>query len=104
MKKQYTALILDEAATYIGTMSDADQGTTKADIEAMEQGEFETVKTKQLRGKIRELIVGKHRLTYFVLEKFIYFVRGFTKKTNKTPPREITYAEQIFKLVQDQEK
>jgi phage-related protein len=104
MKKQYTALILEGAAEYIGTMSDSDQGITKADIDAMEQGEFEAVKTKQLRGKIRELIVGKHRLTYFILDKFIYFVRGFTKKTNKTPPKEISYAEQILKLVQDQEK
>lgn len=102
MTKKYKALILDEAAQYIQTMSDADQGATNADIDAMENGEFEAVSTKQLRGKVRELIVGSHRITYFLLGSFIYFVHGFKKKSAKTPVREINYAEQLLEIVKKQ--
>ena len=102
--KKFTSLILDDASQYIQSMSESDQGTTKADIEWMEKGEFEVVKTKQLRGKIRELIVGSHRLTYFMTPKFIYFVRGFMKKTNKTPKKEIEFAEQVFQVVKNQKE
>lgn len=99
MHKKFTALILDDAVAYIETMNEAGQGTAKADIDFMESGEFEAVKTKQLRGKVRELIFGNHRVTYFLLGNYIYFVRGFTKKTAKTPVKEIEYAEKIFEIV-----
>lgn len=69
------------------------------DTEVMRQGKESLVKTKQLRGPIRELIVGKHRITYFTLDTTIYFVRGFRKKSAKTPRSEIEYAHQVYKIL-----
>ena len=65
----------------------------------MRSGDFESVRTKQLRGSVRELIVGHHRLTYFQLDSVLYFVRGFQKKTAKTPKSEINYAEKVYKMM-----
>ncbi len=53
----------------------------------------------QLRGPVRELIVGHQRLTYFGLDSVLYFVRGFRKKTAKTPKSQIDYAEKVYKLM-----
>lgn len=97
--KNFSPLILEDASEYIQSLDEANQGTIYADIEAMKEGDFDSVYTKQLRGKIRELIVGNHRITYFLIKSYIYFVRGFMKKTGKTPKKEIEYAEKIFKLV-----
>lgn len=104
MHKKFKALILEEARTYISNLNDAEQGVAKADIESMEAGDFESVKTKQLKGKVRELIFGAHRITYFQLRSSLYFIRGFPKKSAKTPKREIEYAEKIYQMVNDARK
>ena len=88
---------LTSAEKYLRNLSDAEQAMVDADTEAMRRGEELHVKTKQLRGPIRELIVGNHRITYFTLGTTIYFVRGFRKKSAKTPRDEIEYAEKIYK-------
>ena len=95
MNKRY----LEAAKEYIAGLGVAEQGTIDADIKALCSGEFDGVHTKQLRGSIRELIVGHHRLTYFVLGDTFYFIRGFRKKTAKTPKSEIEYAEKVYKML-----
>ncbi|MBI4093560.1 type II toxin-antitoxin system RelE/ParE family toxin [Candidatus Kaiserbacteria bacterium] len=65
----------------------------------MRNGEIGAVHTKQLRDPIRELIAGDHRFTYFQLDHMLYFVRGFRKKSRKTPPKEIDYAMSIYKSI-----
>ena len=96
--------ILEPAKIYIETLSEADKGAIAADMDAMTSGEFDAVNTKQLRGPIRELISGHHRISYFKLEPFLCFVRGFRKKTGKTPKKEIEYAASIHHLFQKQLK
>jgi phage-related protein len=61
----------------------------------MAEGDFDSVSTKQLKGPIRELISGNHRISYFLEGSLLCFVRGFPKKTNKTPKKEIEFAEKI---------
>lgn len=97
--KKFKTLILESVSEYIDVLSETEKGTIYANVESMEAGDFESVYTKQLRGKIRELIVGKHRFIYFLIPPHIYFVSSFIKKTNKTLKREITNAENIFKQV-----
>ena len=97
MNKRY----LEPARKYILSLSAAEQGIIASDIEALCSGRFDAVRTKKLRGPVRELIVGNHRLTYFILENTFYFVRGFRKKTAKTPKREIEYAEKIYKIMKE---
>jgi len=95
----YEALFLSPAQEYLDGLGEADRGTLAADIDAMRAGDLATPYTKRLRGPIRELISGHHRLTYFVSGRVIYFVRGFRKKSAKTPRREIEYAERIYRQV-----
>src|SRR3989344_7455255 len=99
MKKALDVKILEAAQKYIGKTTYAEQGAILADVQSMQKGDFLSVYTKPLRGKIRELIVGRHRITYFKIDNTLYFVRGFPKKTAKTPKQEIEYAEAIYKLL-----
>lgn len=92
--------ILSNTHEYIQTLSDSESGCLLADIEAMQAGDFESVHTKKLRGKIYELIMGSHRFLYFEYKNTLFFTNAFRKKTNKTPKREIDYAEKIFKIMQ----
>ena len=96
---RYRALVLESARRYIDNLSESAQGAIRADIDAMKFGDFNSVYTKTLKGKIRELIVGRHRISYFVIRGVLYFVRGFPKKSAKTPKKEIEYAEQVYMLM-----
>ena len=89
--------ILAPANTYIESLSKSERGDILAGIGTLRGERAPSVRTKQLRGPVRELIVGNHRVTYFRLETTLYFVRGFRKKTNKTPRQEIEYAASIFR-------
>ena len=90
---------LSHANEYIDSIPETDQAIIAAHVECMRSGDFESVRTKQLRGPTRELIVGHHRLTYFEFNSGLYFVRGFRKKTAKAPKSEIDYAEKVYKIM-----
>ena len=90
------ARLLYHADRYIKGLTDAEQIKLAGAIRCLLNNETTAVRTKQLRGSVRELIVGNHRVTYFKLEDSLYFVRGFRKKTAKTPRNEIEYAERIY--------
>lgn len=90
--------ILVSAQIYLGQLTSGEQAAVIGDLEYMRDRNFSAVHTKQLKGPIRELIVGNHRFTYFQLVGTIYFVRGFRKKTTRTPKSEIGYAESVYKI------
>jgi phage-related protein len=61
-----------------------------------------TVNTKPLRGKVWEIRVAgatglQHRLLYRVVGQDLVIVHAFTKKSRKTPPRELQLAERRLK-------
>ena len=99
MEQHRKVQFLSFAMEYIGSIPETDRATIAAHVECMRSGDFDSVRTKQLRGPIRELIVGHHRLTYFEFESVLYFVRGFRKKTAKAPKSEIDYAEKVYKIM-----
>ncbi|MDO8552369.1 MAG: hypothetical protein Q7S01_02430 [bacterium] len=84
--KPFALQVLPFAEKYFDDLSLEEQSIVMSDIEDMCIGEIGAVHTKQLRGPIRELIAGHHRFTYFLLSRTLYFVRGFRKKSAKTPP------------------
>lgn len=88
---------MSRAKEYLDGLDESDRGTIAADIDLMRAGDLATPYTKKLRGPIRELISGPHRLTYFLIKSAIYFASGFMKKSGKTPKGEIDYAEKIHK-------
>ncbi len=99
MEHRRKVQFLSPAKEYISSIPVTDQAVVAAHVECMRTGDFESVRTKQLRGPIRELIVGHHRLTYFEFDSGLYFVRGFRKKTAKAPKSEIDYAEKVYRIM-----
>lgn len=93
--------VLDPAQRYLDTIDKRVRGRIYADIQALRQGNFAEVRTKQLKGDIRELIRSRHRVTYFKFGFALYFVRGFAKKSQRTPKQEIEYAERLLQLMQN---
>lgn len=91
--------ILDPVTEYLANIDKRGRGRIYSDIQSLRRGNFAAVRTKQLKAEIRELIRGRHRITYFKIGTTLYFVRGFTKKTAKTPKNEIAYAEQILQII-----
>jgi phage-related protein len=102
MIEEYRVLFLSRAREYIDQLSYTEQAILAADVEIMRRGDIGLVYTKQLRGPIRELISGNHRLVYFFLEHTIRFVDGFRKKSAKTPKSKIDFAEKIYKILKAQ--
>ena len=90
--------ILAPAKKYLAALPSREHAAALDEITALHAGDI-PVRTKQLRGPIRELIVGYHRFTYFKIASALYFVRGFRKKSRKTPRSEIEYAEKIYTLL-----
>lgn len=101
MEQHRKVQFLSSSRDYVDSVSETDQATIAAHIECMRSGDFDSIRTKQLHGPIRELIVGHHRLTYFEFGSGLYFVRGFRKKTAKAPKSEIDYAEKVYKMLKD---
>jgi phage-related protein len=93
---------LESAQDYIAQLSVSEKSRIDAHTESIRRGEERRVNTKQLRGPIRELIVGNHRITYFTLDTSIYFVSAFRKKSRKTPRQEIEYVEKVYALLNQQ--
>ncbi|MDP3645860.1 MAG: type II toxin-antitoxin system RelE/ParE family toxin [bacterium] len=91
--------ILPPAKEYIESIPGKDQGAVAADIKTMQSGDFDSISTKQLKGPVRELIVGVHRISYFSLQQILWFVHGFRKKTRKAPRNEIEYAGNVYKTI-----
>ena len=89
---------LDPARKYLRGLSGKEHAALLEEIQALGNGD-PTARTKQLRGPVRELILGHHRLTYFKIDVHLFVVRGFRKKTRKTPLPEIEYAERMYALL-----
>lgn len=91
--------ILDEVKSFLESLPDKDTAKVLASITIMQTGAVGTVVTRQISGSIRELKVKQHRVLYFQRGGTLYFVGGFTKKSQKTPQREIENAKNIQKLI-----
>ncbi len=89
---------------FIRELDLSDQAKIDAAITTLEQGDFQSVEIKTLRGKIKELIVRSFRIIFFINGDVIYFVSGFKKKTRKTPRSEIENAQNILKLLNKQKR
>jgi DNA-binding XRE family transcriptional regulator len=64
-KTELVSRILSSAKKYFDTLAPVERGAIAADIATMETGDFRAVSTKQLKGHVRELRAGDHRITYF---------------------------------------
>ena len=92
----FKILFLDNAYDFIDQLSEPDKAKILANIKIMET-DLGVVRIKLLGNHIRELIVKKYRLLFFIKNNTIFFIDGFIKKSQKTPKREIEKAENIYK-------
>lgn len=91
---------------YIEKLDDKNKAKVLKYIEFLRinNGYLDEPYSKHIRGKIRELRIDfsktKHRVFYFTfINKTIILLNAFLKKTNKTPAKEITKAENNYKDV-----
>ena len=96
MGVKYEAVESERLKKYLARLPVSESGKILSAIAVMAEGDFALVRTKKLEGPIRELIVGRHRITYFLLERNLYFVSGFMKKSRKAPKDEIAYARSAY--------
>lgn len=96
--KKFDIEFFNEALGFLGDIPEADRAKVLANIKVMET-DFDIVYTKLLKSPVRELIVKKYRLLFFIKKNVIYFVSGFVKKTQKTPTQEIQKAENVYKMM-----
>lgn len=104
MKRTLKLLILNKTEDYIKSLSVSEQIKITSDFRKMSDGDLEIVSTKQLKGSIRELIVGNHRLIYFIDNGVLYFVDAFRKRSQKTPKNKIENAIKIYKIIKKKNK
>ncbi len=96
MADKYSAQFFSRAKEYIIGLPKGERAIIAAHVEIMKTGEFSKVNTKQLRGPVRELIVGSHRISYFVRMHMLCFIEGWRKKSAKTPKRYIDFATDVY--------
>ncbi|OGZ08722.1 MAG: hypothetical protein A2762_00030 [Candidatus Lloydbacteria bacterium RIFCSPHIGHO2_01_FULL_54_11] len=99
MVEKYSAHLFTPAKEYLKKLSAQERARITFSISLLQQGDNDSVYTKQLDGPIRELVIGYHRVTYFVLSQTVYAVNGFRKKSAKTPKQHIDFARKMYKYI-----
>ncbi|HEU0085657.1 MAG TPA: type II toxin-antitoxin system RelE/ParE family toxin [Candidatus Paceibacterota bacterium] len=97
--KIYFAIWLGETNKFIESLGSNERKKIHAAVVFLEQGDFRSVHVKTLSGVIKELIVKRYRIIFFVNRGSLYIVSIFMKKTNKTPRAHIEKAERLCKLI-----
>lgn len=96
---RFKILFINEVRDFINTLSEEDRGKINCDTNAMEFGNFDSLYIKTLQTPIKELIIKKYRLIFFVYKNEIWFIGAFIKKTAKTPKSEIKKAKRLYKEI-----
>lgn len=99
MEIRYQTIYHHSVTDFLRELPSKDRSNIEGDVDVMRSGDLHSPRIKTLRGPIKELIVKEYRILFFIHEHVIYFVRAFRKKSAKTPPREIEYAERVYKLI-----
>lgn len=93
----YGLFVFKEPEDFIESIPEPTKSKIASAFMALRYNRFGDVRVKTLRGKIKEIIIKRSRFTFFIEFGNIYIVRGFTKKTAKTPIQEIEHAEKRHK-------
>jgi len=96
---EQNVIFLDAVAEFIQELTPSNQAKVAANVTMPREGDFASVRIKQLDGPIYELIIKQNRFIFFRKRATIYFVGAFRKKSAKTPLREIQQARSLFKNI-----
>lgn len=92
-------LFTNEVREFINSLPDEDRGKINCETIAMGLGNFNSLYIKTLNTPIKELIIKKYRLIFFIHKNEIWFIGAFIKKTAKTPKNEIENAKKLYKEI-----
>lgn len=92
--------ILHDVLTFLDSIAEEDSAKIYAHLKLLEENYTEGLNVKQLKGKIREIIVKQYRIIFFRKTNIIYIVDAFKKQTQKTPKRIIERAEKMYKIIE----
>jgi len=93
------SITLSDVAFYVERLPPEERAKVWTSIKALERLAFEKIEVRSLRGDIKELKVGPHRIFFFWVGDTVYLVSAFRKKSRKAPAREIDRAEAILHAV-----
>lgn len=96
---KFKVLFINEVKDFINSLPDEDRGKINCDSNAMELGNFDSLYIKTLSTPIKELIIKKYRLIFFIKNNEIWFIGAFIKKTAKTPRNKIETAKKLYKEI-----
>jgi len=96
---RFKILFISEVKDFINRLPDEDRGKINCITDAMMLGNFNSLYTKTLRSPVKELIIKKYRLIFFINKNEIWFIRAFIKKTAKTPKNEIENAKKLYREI-----
>ncbi len=89
--------ILHDVLVFLDGIADEDSAKIYAHLKSLEENHTEGLRVKQLKGKIKEIIIKQYRIVFFKKMNAIYIIDAFKKQTQKTPKRVIERAEKIYK-------
>ena len=99
MENKYKIIVLDNVELFRKNIPEPDRTKITSAISTIGSGDFESLFIKTIKSPIKELKFKNYRLLFVIKENIVYFIGGFTKKTNKTPKKEIENAENIYKII-----
>jgi phage-related protein len=89
-------ILLSEVDKYLKDLPEEESAKIFADLVFLRMDQTEGLSIKQLKGKIKELIVKQNRVVFFEHNDAIYAVDAFKKQSQKTPKRIIERTEKIY--------
>jgi len=99
MENEYDLIVLAQVNDFIESLPDKEKLILKATVDTLKRKDFDSIHAKTLKGPIKELIVKRRRFIFCIENDTIYFLKAFTKKTQKTPRNEIEISEKLYKLL-----
>lgn len=96
---KFKILFISKVKDFIETLPDDDRGKINCATDAMELSNFDSLYIKTLKTPIKELIIKKYRLIFFINKNEIWFTGAFIKKTAKTPKKEIENSYKLYKEI-----
>ena len=97
--KIYFAIWIGNTIDFIERLPEKTRIKINSAVDFHEEGDFKSLYVKTLSGPIRELIVKRYRIIFFIYHTDLYLISGFVKKTAETPKREIEKAEKLYKTI-----
>jgi phage-related protein len=91
--------VFTKVTEFIHSLPDEEQAKIASRIDSVRDRDFESAYVKMIRGPIKELIVKDRRIIFCIERDTMYVFHAFTKKTAKTPLKEIARSEHLYALL-----